>query len=211
MLWVFIFFPQTVWPSIWNQPTQCFHSFGGLLDSIGYQLTVKLWFNILLCFTGLFLSPSLSLVLYLTRVLVQLVHTYVIVFVCNLLSFLENLQLFCLITFWQILLALQVMHSLPGFWCFLCRFLHCTSMHHWYSCLLLSSMYHCTPVCSCRPGTSWCHYWFLFELVWMYESSTSSVHVLKFPSTYQYLSTESLKKISDIYGSKCLSFWIYWS
>ena len=53
--------------------------------------------------------------------------------------------------FWLIT-SLQAMYNLPWFRCFLCRFLYCTGMHHWYRCLLLSSMYHCSSLCSCRPG-----------------------------------------------------------
>lgn len=59
---------------------------------------------------------------------------------------------FSLNTFDRNICDLQVMYSLSWFWCFLCRFLCCAGLCHWYRCLLLSSMYHCTSLCCCRPG-----------------------------------------------------------
>jgi hypothetical protein len=80
---------------------------------------------------------------------------YICVCVCDLVSLWEICYYSSLLLLTQKnTLALQVMYCLPGFWCSLCRFLYCAGMHHWYCCLLLSSVYHCASVCSCRPGKS---------------------------------------------------------
>lgn len=63
-----------------------------------------------------------------------------------------DIYLFFVEYLWPNICALQVMYSLSWFWCFLCRFLCCAGLCHWYRCLLLSSMYHCTSLCCCRPG-----------------------------------------------------------
>jgi len=39
-IFILLFF-SAVLQNIWNQPIPCFHLFGGLLDSTGYQLVVK--------------------------------------------------------------------------------------------------------------------------------------------------------------------------
>jgi len=76
-----------------------------------------------------------------------------LVFVRSL--YLSNWNIICnWILHWVIWCGMQAMYNLPGFWCFLCRFLCCTGMCHWYRCLLLSSMYHSTFICCGGPGST---------------------------------------------------------
>ena len=47
---------------------------------------------------------------------------------------------------------LQAFHCILGIRCFLRCGLCCCGMYNWNCCLLLSTMYHCNLICSCRSG-----------------------------------------------------------
>lgn len=143
----------SVLQNIWSLQTQCFHLYGGSLDSIGYLLVVKLWPVMLHIFTGLS-EVFFFLSLYLNYLLAAF---YIVVFICNCIVFI-----------------LQALYNFSGIRCVLRRILRCSGMYCWHCCLLLFAMYYCNFICSSRSGIL--PWWSMSDLLVGYHNMLWSLH-----------------------------------
>lgn len=126
IVFAFTQFALAALQNIWSRRTQCSHSFGGSLDSIGYRLVGQLWQMMRQSFTGNFFV------------------------VLPWLSYYQ--QPFHFFSFTHTALFSQAHYIISGIWCVLCCYLRCGGLHYRYSCMLLSSMYHCNPICCSRSS-----------------------------------------------------------
>lgn len=158
---IFFFF-LSVLQSIWSLQIQCFHLYGGSLDSIGYLLVAKLWRAMHLSFTGL------------SKVIYFLLFSWIfclclIVVICCCMDF-----------------VLQGLYSFSGIWRVICRILHCPGMYCWYCCLLLSAMYYCNFIRCRRPGMSPC--WLVWAPLVSYHYILSSSHAVAIDELWDVIS-----------------------